>query len=156
MLNHLLYIAFIMERVRFHFVVREFVTAFGQQLRVRGAQHGRAAPLQQGTSSYYGHHVHGKGRAGGMPPNVHLAFRCRPSLSTDGERASPGPSICFIALLATPCLQIVGSLPELGGWDAVVAPQMTWLEGHRWKLDTVLPKQPFQFKVECHHQGRMS
>ncbi|KAG1675684.1 hypothetical protein FOA52_002393 [Chlamydomonas sp. UWO 241] len=44
-------------------------------------------------------------------------------------------------------LKVVGSLPELGGWDAAQAPQMTWREGHLWRLDIVLPKQPFEFKV---------
>ena len=46
-------------------------------------------------------------------------------------------------------LKVVGSFPELGGWDARTAPSMSWCEGHRWQLDVMLPSQPFEFKVCC-------
>ena len=46
--------------------------------------------------------------------------------------------------------QVVGSLPELGAWSPDDAPDMTWDEGHLWKLKTPLPKEPFEFKVCVH------
>ena len=49
--------------------------------------------------------------------------------------------------LFPPFAQVVGSLPELGSWDAQKAPSMQWCAGHRWKLEVTLPKTPFEFKV---------
>ena len=44
-------------------------------------------------------------------------------------------------------LKVVGSFPELGAWDTMASPTMTWCQGHRWQLDVTLPSRPFEFKV---------
>eukprot|EP00798_Chlamydomonas_sp_ICE-L_P026314 gene26314-17408_t len=44
-------------------------------------------------------------------------------------------------------LWIVGSLPELGGWELDGGMKMTWGEGHKWLLELRLPRMPFEFKV---------
>ncbi|KAG2430618.1 hypothetical protein HXX76_010136 [Chlamydomonas incerta] len=44
-------------------------------------------------------------------------------------------------------LRVVGSLPELGGWNPWTAPRMSWSEGHQWSLETSLPQETFEFKV---------
>ncbi|KAG2446552.1 hypothetical protein HYH02_008539 [Chlamydomonas schloesseri] len=44
-------------------------------------------------------------------------------------------------------LRVVGSLPELGGWNPWTAPRMSWSEGHQWSIETSLPQEAFEFKV---------
>lgn len=44
-------------------------------------------------------------------------------------------------------LKVVGSLPELGAWDAAKAPAMFWRDGHVWALELLLPPATFEFKV---------
>ncbi|GIM00183.1 hypothetical protein Vretimale_5349 [Volvox reticuliferus] len=44
-------------------------------------------------------------------------------------------------------LRVVGSLPELGGWNPCSAPVMTWSDGHQWSLECILPQRPFEFKI---------
>lgn len=44
-------------------------------------------------------------------------------------------------------LAVVGSISELGSWDASKAPAMTWGEGHTWSLMLDLPTQSIDFKV---------
>jgi hypothetical protein len=50
-------------------------------------------------------------------------------------------------------IKIVGSLPELGGWNPAAAPTMQWNEGHKWTLTSRLPRQSFSFKVICMADG---
>ncbi|GIL49306.1 hypothetical protein Vafri_5682 [Volvox africanus] len=44
-------------------------------------------------------------------------------------------------------LRVVGSLPELGGWNPYSAPIMTWSDGHQWSLECTLPQRSFEFKI---------
>ncbi|GLI61310.1 hypothetical protein VaNZ11_003665, partial [Volvox africanus] len=44
-------------------------------------------------------------------------------------------------------LRVVGSLPELGGWNPYSAPSMTWSDGHQWSLECTLPQCSFEFKI---------
>ncbi len=53
-------------------------------------------------------------------------------------------------LLHAHAAQVVGSLPELGAWDAAKAPALKWHEGHRWELGITLPRtNSFEFKVNA-------
>ena len=53
-------------------------------------------------------------------------------------------------------LKVVGSLPELGGWDAAKAPAMFWKDGHVWALELLLPPATFEFKVCAHGRPELS
>lgn len=44
-------------------------------------------------------------------------------------------------------LYIVGSLPQLGGWDLSKALPLSWHPGHRWSAEVVLPVDSFEFKA---------
>jgi hypothetical protein len=43
--------------------------------------------------------------------------------------------------------QVIGSVPELGSWHVEAAPRMQWQEGHKWVLETRLPRTAFEYKV---------
>ncbi len=50
-------------------------------------------------------------------------------------------------LCDAPFCRVVGSLQQLGGWTVEGAPLMAWHEGHKWVLETRLPKTDFEFKA---------
>eukprot|EP00798_Chlamydomonas_sp_ICE-L_P002920 gene2920-33948_t len=65
------------------------------------------------------------------------------------EQPAPSPTTDDAEYVTHPGqeLKLVGSLPELGGWNVENAPSMTWQEGHRWMTEITLPPTSFDFKV---------
>ena len=53
-------------------------------------------------------------------------------------------------------LVLIGSLPEMGGWELASAVQMEWNDGHRWTASVPVPRASLagaEFKVRPSRRG---
>ncbi|CAL8471460.1 g11002 [Coccomyxa elongata] len=44
-------------------------------------------------------------------------------------------------------IKVVGTQEELGAWDPVAAPGLTWSDGNKWSVDLQLPPGSYEFKL---------
>jgi Starch binding domain len=68
--------------------------------------------------------------------------------------ANPADVTCVSALDALmqaafgDSIKLVGNLPKLGSWDVLAAPDLSWEEGHNWRVTLELPHgADLQFKL---------
>ena len=71
-----------------------------------------------------------------------------------GSGSSGGGPAALVSLTVPECrlafgehLRVVGSCPELGGWDAQQAPSLAWQEGDNWAAALALPPGQHAFKL---------
>jgi hypothetical protein len=107
--------------VRYHIVVPEYRSEYGQVLKVSRQKIRRRVGAFSGAASAH--------------PSPSSSFGSLPHLAP------------LRSLLCLRFPQCCGNLRELGSWDAAAAPALTWREGHRWELVLLLPHSPFEFKV---------
>ena len=75
------------------------------------------------------------------------ASKAAHAAAKEAPRVLVGFSVPGCALALGEHLRVVGSCPELGGWDPAAAPPLAWHEGHRWAGEVPLPPGQHAWKL---------
>ncbi|KAL4440040.1 hypothetical protein ABPG75_003041 [Micractinium tetrahymenae] len=85
-----------------------------------------------------------------MEAQVHISTGNGSNGGGDQRSGPPAAAVTFRAqrkLKYGQVLKLVGSAPQMGGWDCGKAPAMKWGEGDRWMLTLELPPGRHEYKV---------